>query len=97
MQLAEDIPHNNNIYRYIEDVFYQADVRKYVVEHDLKELGLSYYDFKDQQDVVEERISHYLLEHYNRLKLSQHYPIQQLKVSMPWKRMFEIGMKVTMK
>lgn len=97
MQLAEDIPLNNNIYRYIEDGFYQADVRKYVVEHDLKELGLSYYDFKDQQDVVEERISHYLLEHYNRLKLSQHYPIQQLKVSMPWKRMFEIGMKVTMK
>ena len=97
MQLADDIPLKNNIYRYLEDVFYQANVRKYVVENDLKELGLSYYDFKDQQHVVEERISHYLIQHYNKLNLSKKYPIQQLVITMPWKRMFEIGMKVTLR
>lgn len=93
-QLNEKPPVLNVIYRIIEDCFYQADIRKKVVEKDLVELGLSYYDFRDQQDEVERRIASYLLEKYKGLKLSTKYPIEKIHVNMPWKRMFEIGMEI---
>ena len=57
-------------------------------------MGLGYYDFKDQQSEVERRIGSYLLEHYRTLRLSERYPIMQIHVSMPWRRMFEIGMHI---
>lgn len=81
-------------YRIIEDVFYQAIVRKDVVDHELGQLGLSYYDFKDQQDVVENIIKRKLQTYYNSLKISQKYPTTIININMPWKRMFEIGMKI---
>ncbi len=83
----------NTIYHIIEDCFYQAIVRQDVIEHDLVELGLSYYDFKDLQGEVEDRISAKLLALYQQLKLSKQYPIEDIDVYMPWHRMFEIGMK----
>ena len=84
----------NNLYHVIEDCFYQASVRQDVIHQDLVELGLSYYDFKDQQDEVEKRIGSKLLAHYNQLKLSKKYPLASIEVNMPWKRMFEIGLKL---
>lgn len=85
---------SNTIYHIIEDVFYQAKVRQMIIHHDLRELGLSYYDFKDKQDIVEERIGAALLQEYKKLKLSLKYPIEKIEVTMPWKRMFEIGVKI---
>ena len=93
-QISDHVPVENIIYRIIEDVFYQAEVRTAVIEHDLVEMGLGYYDFKDQQSEVERRIGSYLLEHYRTLKLSERYPIMQIHVNMPWRRMFEIGMHI---
>ena len=93
-QISDHVPVENIIYRIIEDVFYQAEVRTAVIEHDLVEMGLGYYDFKDQQSEVERRIGSYLLEHYRTLRLSERYPIMQIHVSMPWRRMFEIGMHI---
>lgn len=94
-QIAREIPIDNIIYRIIEDGLYQAKVRKMVIENDLVELGLGYYDFKDQQNEVEHRISCQLLQNYNNYNLAKKYPIKSLDIYMPWKRMFEIGMKVT--
>ncbi|MEG0453368.1 MAG: DUF4127 family protein [Coprobacillus sp.] len=85
---------DNLCYRIIEDVFYQAHVRGHIVDNDLKELGLSYYDFKDQQDIVEQRILKQLQMYYNSLKISHIHPCNILKIDMPWQRMFEIGMKI---
>lgn len=84
----------NLCYRIIEDVFYQVIVRKDMVENDLVELGLSYYDFKDQQEAVEKRIMEKLQTYYNSLKISHVHPCHILEIDMPWKRMFEIGMKI---
>lgn len=84
----------NTVYRLIEDVFYQAKVRQEIIEKDLPELGLSYYDFKDKENEVEKRIGEALLKEYNTLNISHEYPIDCIEVSMPWHRMFEIGMKL---
>lgn len=81
-------------YRLIEDVFYQSLVRKEVIDKDLIELGLSYYDFKNKQNDVEDIIKEKLQTYYNSLKISQKYPTTIVKINMPWHRMFEIGMEI---
>lgn len=96
-QIQEKRPVHNIIYRMIEDGFYQAKVRRDIIENDLVELDLGYYDFKDKQNVVEERISKALLNHYYQYQISKKYPIESLKIDMPWKRMFEIGMAIKWK
>ena len=84
----------NICFRIIEDVFYQACVRKEVVNYNLPCLGLSYYDFKNQQDQVEQIIKDKLQEYYKSLKISQKYPVIIHRINLPWKRMFEIGMEI---
>lgn len=84
------------IYRLLEDVFYQSKVRKYVIDNILLEKGLGYYDFKDQQDTVEDCICQLLLKEYAQLQLSSKYSISSLTITMPWHRMFEIGMELTL-
>lgn len=88
---------SNLSYRLIEDIFYQSLVRKEVVQKDLVDMGLSYYDLKNQQGVVETIIKNRLQKYYDGLKISQKYPIVIRKIILPWKRMFEIGMEVEKK
>ncbi|MDU7215123.1 DUF4127 family protein [Clostridium sp.] len=88
---------NNLCYRIIEDVFYQSIVRKSVVENDLVSLGLSYYDFKDQQDTVENIIEQKLQSYYDSMRLAKKYPVIIKKVYMPWRRMFEVGLEIEVK
>lgn len=93
-QITEDIPVLNIIYRLLEDAFYQAKIRRVMVEKDLVELGLDYYDFKDKKTEVASRISTYLLEAYEKTYLADLYPIARIDVFLPWERMFEVGMKI---
>ena len=92
--LGQKLNHYHLCYRLIEDVFYQSLVRKEVIDKDLIELGLSYYDFKNKQNEVEDIIKDKLQTYYNSLKISQKYPISIIKINMPWHRMFEIGMEI---
>ena len=92
--LGETNTIKNICFRIIEDVFYQACVRKEVANYDLPRLGLSYYDFKNQQDQVEQIIKDKLQEYYKSLKISQKYPVIIHRISLSWKRMFEIGMEI---
>lgn len=86
---------NNLCYRLIEDVFYQAIVRKEVVENDLPHKGLSYYDFKRSTNGCREYfLKKKLQTNFGHLHLSQRYPFNITKIYMPWKRMFEIGMEI---
>lgn len=84
--------HHHLIYRLLEDVYYQSFARQKVVDEYLPKLEISYYDFKDKQDLVEEKIEELLILRYNELNISKRLPINNLDVNMPWKRMFEIGM-----
>lgn len=93
-QIATHVPLHTIIYRIIEDCFYQADIRQRILEKDLPELGLSYYDFKDKENIVANRISKALLQSYDTLQLSKSYPISSIEVTMPWHRMFEIGLQI---
>lgn len=93
-QIAKKTPIHIILYRIIEDAFYQAKVRKQIIDHDLVELNLGYYDFKDQEEVIEQRIAKYLVDNYNQYQISKKYPISSLHVYMPWHRMFEIGLRI---
>lgn len=84
------------IYRILEDVFYQAIIRLDIVENILPTYGITYYDFKDQQEVVEENIALQLVKQYQKLQISKLISIDSLNVWMPWKRMFEIGMELSL-
>lgn len=93
-QIAKKTPIHIILYRIIEDAFYQAKVRKQIIDHDLVELNIGYYDFKDQEEVIEQRIAKYLVDNYNQYQMSKKYPISSLHVYMPWHRMFEIGLRI---
>ncbi|MEG0593304.1 MAG: DUF4127 family protein [Coprobacillus sp.] len=94
MFIGKDSFKENLCYRIIEDVFYQAKVRGDVVDNTLPSLGLSYYNFKDQQNNVEEIIKTKLLAYYNSLKISHKHQVIIHQIYMPWRRMFEIGMDI---
>ncbi|MGM9975207.1 MAG: DUF4127 family protein, partial [Clostridiaceae bacterium] len=85
----------NLIYRIVEDCYYQAKVRGRIIEGFLPKEGLSYYNFKGKQSLVEEAIKEKLLREYNKLRLASSYPVEIEKVITPWRRMFEIGMDLT--
>lgn len=86
----------NLIYRIIEDCFYQGRIRGRITEEFLSKEGLSYYSFMEKQSPVEEAIKEELLKEYNRLRVSSYYPVIIEKVTTPWRRMFEIGMDLTL-
>ncbi|MBS5926417.1 MAG: DUF4127 family protein [Clostridium sp.] len=77
-------------YRYLEDCGYQSVVRQIVID-ELPLQGLSYYDFKDKEEWVKERVIKHLNEFLSRY--IQPYLDENIKingVSFPWRRMFEI-------
>ncbi|CAM3649550.1 DUF4127 domain-containing protein [Erysipelothrix urinaevulpis] len=89
--------HEPIIYRLLEDGFYQAEVRQEIVNAYLPIHGLSYYNFKDKQALVEEEIAKLIQIRYNELKLAQVIKIETINVWMPWKRMFEVGLNLKIK
>ena len=83
-------------YRIIEDVLYQAVVRGEIVQHELEKMGLSYFYLGDKQPVVEAMIKERLQNLYDKMALSKKYPVTIRSITMPWYRMFEIGMEIEM-
>lgn len=85
---------NHLVLRICEDYIYQAIVRQEIINDYLPKNNLSYYDFKNKQDEVEKEIGNRIYQKYNMLNISKVYPIKKLSVNMPWKRMFEVGLKI---
>lgn len=94
---AEEKRYEHLVYRILEDVFYQSYVRQFVVNHYLSQLGISYYDFDDKQELVEAKIEELLEMRYNNLEMSNIIKLDSIEVWMPWKRMFEIGQRIKIK
>lgn len=81
-------------YRYLEDCGYQSIVRQIVID-ELPSEGLSYYDFKDKEEWVENRTVMHLNEFLS--KYIQPYFDEKIKingVSFPWRRMFEVDIDI---
>jgi cellulose biosynthesis protein BcsQ len=85
----------NVIYRIIEDALYQAKVRQTIANEYLPRFGLGIYDFKDKQNQVEEEIKKLLIEEYKKLNISKIYNLNLQRVFLPWKRMFEVGLELS--
>ncbi|MBF1022731.1 MAG: DUF4127 family protein, partial [Lachnospiraceae bacterium] len=80
------------ISRYLEDACYQADVRQYVTEK-IRPLGFDYFDTGEEEGEVRDLI---LAELQIRIKtelssLADRIHIRRL--TLPWKRMFEIDLE----
>lgn len=85
------------LHRYYEDIGYMPVVKKYVTDTYLPELGLDYFhtDGKDGKvaRIVKEEIDKHMKTYYP----SVYSQVDSLKVEMPWSRMFEVDIKLTVK
>jgi len=97
--IGKDKAGNDNflIHRYYEDIAYMGYVRKHITQNHLPELGLDYFhaDAKEGKvsQLVSEALDSYMRENYPDVALRT----EKIKVSMPWKRMFEIDIKIKTK
>ncbi len=93
---GEDKAHRNFLMlRYLEDIGYCSVVRKKVTEERLPQLYMNYFDVKDTEGIVSKIVKEEL-ENFKENYLascSNHICIE--KVRMPWKRMFEVEIKIS--
>lgn len=81
------------MYRYIEDVFYQASVRQRVTQEFLPTIGATYFDLKGQEDLVSDEVEKLLNKELFSHSFAHHITVNN--VSLPWKRMFELSFDVS--
>ncbi|MEM9138112.1 MAG: DUF4127 family protein, partial [Cyanobacteria bacterium P01_F01_bin.42] len=84
----------NKIHHLIEDWAYQAIVRMQMVKDFLPTVGATYYNFASQDATIHEEIARRLMMQWQQTLRSsfQDWSIEELKVSTPWNRMFEIDL-----
>jgi len=79
--------------RYSEDAGYCSRVRKYIAEHKLPELQLSYFSVDGQRgqvsQMVREQLTQFIEHHIN----DDQYRVVIDDCYMPWSRMFEVGLR----
>ncbi len=82
------------LHRYYEDVGYMAYARGYVTENYLPGLGLDYFHTDGENGeaakLVTREIDGFMKKTYPKLAKE----VTQINVTMPWKRMFEIDIKL---
>lgn len=81
------------VQRYLEDVGYCSFVRKNITDNVLPEMGMNYFDVKEQRGAVSELVKEELNQ-FAKEKLSsisEHIVLKD--VYMPWRRMFEAGIE----
>jgi len=88
---------HNLLYRIIEDVCYQADVRHDISNNDLWEtFGIENEVIEPQLSKIEQHVCQRLQKCYETLEISKGHPVTIKSIRLPWKRMFEIGMDMTL-
>ncbi len=82
--------------RYIEDAGYCSVVRKNITK-DLSKYGMNYFDIKEQDGVICKRVRKELQQFMEQYLSSIVDFISLDKVWMPWRRMFEVGLRASYK
>ncbi|MDO5400535.1 MAG: DUF4127 family protein [Eubacteriales bacterium] len=80
--------------RYVEDVGYCSVVRRYITEHRLEEMGMDYFNVRDQQGAMSREVRDRLGQFIQRQLPSLAGHIELTQVKMPWRRMFEADLQV---
>lgn len=85
------------LHRYYEDMGYMSHTRKYVTEKILPSLGLDYF----HADGMSGRAAKAVSEHLQAF-MRDNYPelaalVESVRVTLPWRRMFEADVKLTLK
>ncbi|WP_430611710.1 DUF4127 family protein [Enterococcus sp. DIV0876] len=87
----------DNLYgNFFDDVFYQAMIRMDINKNDLPQLGINYFDLKDQAELVIQKVENEM-KHLTKQYLSSSIKgkeIHFVELSSPWNRMFEINCQV---
>ena len=82
------------LHRYYEDIGYMAYARSYVTEKYLPDMGLDYCNTDGENGeaskLVKQEIDAYMKENYPKLAKE----VAEIDITMPWKRMFEIDIKL---
>ncbi|MUV36983.1 hypothetical protein JNUCC1_00789 [Lentibacillus sp. JNUCC-1] len=89
----------NVLYHVLDDYLYQAEIRMEMTADFLPSYDLSYFDLKDQADLVCRERDQRLLQRLNSeiLYSFENLKIEELKTWAPWNRMFECGLKLVVR
>ena len=84
----------NKVHHLLEDWAYQAVIRMAMVKGYLPDIGTSYYDFANKDDQIHLEMKKRLMALWIKTlrKSFDSWEIQDLVVSTPWHRMFEISL-----
>lgn len=84
------------LHRYYEDIGYMCYARMYITKKFLGDMGLSYHHIDGKNGKTARLIEKELAEYMNK-----NYPVlsacvDKLEVTLPWERMFEIDLRLTL-
>jgi hypothetical protein len=83
--------------RYVEDAGYCSIVRKHVGETALVKLGYNYFSVEEQRGIVAEIVKEELIQYVNKFLPTIKDFVVVEDIYMPWRRMFEVGLKISYK
>jgi len=85
------------LHRYYEDMGYMAHTRAFVTENKLPAMGLDYFHADGERGevarFVKEELTAFMRENFPGLAVL----VENIEISMPWRRMFETDVAVIMK
>src|SRR5699024_10869785 len=85
----------NVVYHLLDNCYYQSEIRNNINKEVLPNLGENYFYLNEKEDIVTQEISQRLQKMYQDL-IRQSFEgvnLDNIKVSSPWKRMFEISIE----
>jgi hypothetical protein len=85
------------VHRYVEDVGYCAWGRTFVTNKYLSSLDFNYFYVKEADGEVARIVKAELLNYFQTNYVEIYDKIDELKVRMPWRRMFEVEVKIKTK
>lgn len=85
------------IHRYVEDMGYCGTIRTMVTNENLSSLGMDYFNVVDKDGAVALIVHDRLLEYMKKYFPTIYQEIATLRVQMPWRRMFEVDVKIDLK